>query len=150
MAPRFRRHLQLSCAERAYSFNLSGKRDPNEPAANAMPDLPAPLAPAIAAITAPAYVLDRLGTARLWIFALIAGPNSGATRAAMPLSNRAHVPLIGLTALTVLPELLRSYAEYKEFISGIILLMFIVLLPTGLVGLANRGAAALMGWTSRR
>jgi transcriptional regulator with XRE-family HTH domain len=58
--------LHLSRAERAYLFELSGKRDPAEPAAQAPSDLPAALAPAIAAIAVPAYVLDRLGTARLW------------------------------------------------------------------------------------
>jgi branched-chain amino acid transport system permease protein len=47
-------------------------------------------------------------------------------------------PIIGAALLTVLPEFLRTFAQYKEVLSGIILLIFIVLLPTGLVGLARR------------
>lgn len=58
--------LRLSSAERAYLFELSAKRDPNQPASDAVPDLPEALALALATISAPAYVLDRLGTARLW------------------------------------------------------------------------------------
>jgi transcriptional regulator with XRE-family HTH domain len=58
--------VRLSRAERAYLFELSGKRDPEEPAPNAVPDLPEALAPAVAAITAPAHVLDRPATVRPW------------------------------------------------------------------------------------
>lgn len=48
-------------------------------------------------------------------------------------------PVIGACVFTVLPELLRPFAEYKEFISGALLLGFLVFLPTGVAGL---GAAS--------
>ena len=53
-------------------------------------------------------------------------------------------PLIGAALLTLLAELLRPFAEYREFITGIVLLLFLVLLPGGLMGLGRRalGAAA--------
>ncbi len=44
-------------------------------------------------------------------------------------------PLIGACILTLLPEFLRSFAEYKEVLTGIVLLAFLVLMPAGLVGL---------------
>jgi ABC-type branched-subunit amino acid transport system permease subunit len=47
-------------------------------------------------------------------------------------------PLVGALLLTLLPELLRPLAEYKEFMTGIILLAFMVLMPGGLVGLIGR------------
>jgi branched-chain amino acid transport system permease protein len=52
-------------------------------------------------------------------------------------------PLIGALVLTVLTELLRSFAEYKEFLNGIVLLLFLVLMPSGLVGVGRRTAAML-------
>jgi ABC-type branched-subunit amino acid transport system permease subunit len=52
-------------------------------------------------------------------------------------------PLIGAGVLTVLPEMLRSYAEYKEFITGLVLLTFIVVLPGGMVGFGSRIVARL-------
>lgn len=58
-------------------------------------------------------------------------------------------PLIGAFILTVLPELLRSYAEYKEFLTGIILLGFLVSMPGGLSGLAHRLANRLRGAKER-
>ncbi len=44
-------------------------------------------------------------------------------------------PIIGAAILTILPELLRPFAEYKELFSGIILLGFLVLMPRGLASL---------------
>ncbi len=44
-------------------------------------------------------------------------------------------PLIGACILTLLPEFLRAFAEYKEVLTGIVLLAFLVLMPAGLVGL---------------
>jgi branched-chain amino acid transport system permease protein len=41
-------------------------------------------------------------------------------------------PVIGGILLTLLPELLRPLAEYKEVLSGIVLLAFLVLMPRGL------------------
>ncbi len=46
-------------------------------------------------------------------------------------------PIIGAVVLTILPEMLRAYAEYKEFITGLVLLVFIVLLPGGLFALGR-------------
>jgi transcriptional regulator with XRE-family HTH domain len=57
--------LRLGRAERAYLFDLAGKRDPDrgERAADAVPE--AVLA-CVVAIRTPAYILDRLWTARAW------------------------------------------------------------------------------------
>ena len=60
------RALQLSPAERAYLFELAGRRDPAAPAAGDGMDVPEALARAVAEIDAPAYVLDRVWTARCW------------------------------------------------------------------------------------
>lgn len=47
-------------------------------------------------------------------------------------------PIIGAVLLTILPEMLRGFSEYKEFLTGIILLFCMVLMPTGLTGLGQR------------
>jgi transcriptional regulator with XRE-family HTH domain len=59
--------LRLTPAERAYLFQLASKPDPDAPvqAVNGM-DAPASLTEAVAAIAAPAYVLDRVWNARAW------------------------------------------------------------------------------------
>jgi transcriptional regulator with XRE-family HTH domain len=57
--------LQLGRAERAYLFDLAGKRDPDPGPSDAEPVPPAVLA-CVAAVTSPAYVLDRRWTARGW------------------------------------------------------------------------------------
>ncbi len=57
--------LQLSRAERAYLFNLAGRRDPAQPNA-AAPGAPAGLAEAVARYDGPAYALDRCWTAACW------------------------------------------------------------------------------------
>jgi branched-chain amino acid transport system permease protein len=46
-------------------------------------------------------------------------------------------PLIGATLFTFLPEILRPFAEYKEFLSGAALLFFLLFCPSGLVGMAG-------------
>src|SRR5690606_22475158 len=43
-------------------------------------------------------------------------------------------PLVGGLTLTVLPELLRDAAEYKEFLNGLVLLLLLIFLPRGLIG----------------
>jgi branched-chain amino acid transport system permease protein len=53
-------------------------------------------------------------------------------------------PIIGAIVLTFLPEALRAYAEYKEFVTGLILLVFIVVLPSGLVGFGRSLASRLL------
>lgn len=62
------RTLQLTPAERAYLFELAGKRDPSAPAPldESGMDVPPALAQAIAAIASPAYLLDQAWTARAW------------------------------------------------------------------------------------
>ena len=59
--------LQLTPAERAYLFELAGRRDPAmpEPGGEGM-DAPPVLGEAVRAITVPAYVLDRAWNARAW------------------------------------------------------------------------------------
>jgi len=62
---RLARGLRMSPAERAYFFDLAGKRDPDWSHA-APEDPPAPLLASVHAISGPAYILDRLWTARSW------------------------------------------------------------------------------------
>lgn len=47
-------------------------------------------------------------------------------------------PVVGALVFTVMPELLRGFAEYKEFLSGGLLLLFLVFFPEGLVGMFDR------------
>jgi transcriptional regulator with XRE-family HTH domain len=56
--------LQLTRAERAYLFELAGRRDPAAPAAAA--EAPPALAEAVARFDGPAYGLDRCWTAVCW------------------------------------------------------------------------------------
>lgn len=44
--------------------------------------------------------------------------------------------IIGAVAFTVLPELLRGFKEYNEFVFGAILLLTLIFMPNGIVGLA--------------
>jgi hypothetical protein len=62
---RLARVFNLSSAERAYLFGLTGKADPY-PAHLTSEDVPAALADSLGAIALPAYVLDRTSTARAW------------------------------------------------------------------------------------
>jgi branched-chain amino acid transport system permease protein len=57
-------------------------------------------------------------------------------------------PLVGAAIFTVLPEVLRAFAEYKEFLSGALLLAFLVFFPRGIVGLVTRADARAV--TARR
>ncbi|MDB5604626.1 MAG: amino acid/amide transporter rane protein 2, family, amino acid/amide transporter [Bradyrhizobium sp.] len=52
-------------------------------------------------------------------------------------------PIVGAIILTILPEFLRPFAEYKELFSGLILLAFLVLMPRGIVPLVDAGVAAI-------
>jgi len=56
--------LQLTHAERAYLFELAGRRDPAAPAA--VPEAPAGLAEAVRRFDGPAYGLDRCWNAVAW------------------------------------------------------------------------------------
>jgi transcriptional regulator with XRE-family HTH domain len=58
--------LQLSPAERAYLFELAGKRDPAVASPDRAMDASPALIAAVNAVAAPAYLLDRLGRARAW------------------------------------------------------------------------------------
>jgi branched-chain amino acid transport system permease protein len=58
-------------------------------------------------------------------------------------------PLLGALVLTLLTELLRPFAEYKEFLTGIVLLLFLVLMPSGLIGLGRRALDWLRQFRTR-
>ena len=57
--------LRLGRAERAYLFELAGKRDPEQGAEEA-DALPAVMQRCVEAISSPAYILDRSWNARSW------------------------------------------------------------------------------------
>ena len=61
---RLARAMRLTSAERAYLFTLSGKHDPE--AAPESDVIPEGLQPLVAAITMPAYALDRAWSAIAW------------------------------------------------------------------------------------
>jgi branched-chain amino acid transport system permease protein len=46
--------------------------------------------------------------------------------------------VVGAIALTLLPELLRGFKEYNEFVFGGLLLLVLTVMPTGLVGVVPR------------
>jgi branched-chain amino acid transport system permease protein len=54
--------------------------------------------------------------------------------------------VVGAVGLTLLPELLRGFKEYNEFVFGGLLLLVLTLMPTGLVGLLPR----LRSWVRSR
>jgi transcriptional regulator with XRE-family HTH domain len=62
---RLARALRLGRAERAYLFELAGKRDP-DPGSGAADEVPAAALVALTTIDAPAYLLDREWNARGW------------------------------------------------------------------------------------
>jgi len=63
---RLARALELSRAERAYLFELSGRRDPELEASDLTPEAPASLRAIVAALEDPAYGLDPLWNACCW------------------------------------------------------------------------------------
>ena len=63
---RLARALLLSRAERAYLFELAGRRDPDDAAPQTSEDCPAALVAATRASRHPAYGLDRLWNACCW------------------------------------------------------------------------------------
>jgi branched-chain amino acid transport system permease protein len=46
--------------------------------------------------------------------------------------------IIGAVILTALPELLRDFQALQEIIYGVLLMIFIILMPTGIAGVAKR------------
>ena len=58
--------LHLTAAERAYLFEMARKRDPDAPVGGPADRPPTALLAALAAMTAPAYLLDRLWNAVGW------------------------------------------------------------------------------------
>src|SRR6185312_3226508 len=63
---RLARVMRLTAAERAYLFELAGKRDPDAPPEPALGEQPEGLAAIVQTIATPAYVLDRTWTALTW------------------------------------------------------------------------------------
>jgi len=63
---RLARALKLARAERGYLFELSGIRDPDDPAISDATDAPSSLTAAVKAIAHPAYGLDPLWNACCW------------------------------------------------------------------------------------
>jgi transcriptional regulator with XRE-family HTH domain len=63
---RLARVMRLTPAERAYLFDLGGRRDPQASEAPGADALPAGLAATLQALPTPAYVLDRAWTAIAW------------------------------------------------------------------------------------
>lgn len=63
---RLARVMRLSTAERAYLFDLGGRRDPQAGQDTGADALPPGLAATIATMPNPAYVLDRSWNARAW------------------------------------------------------------------------------------
>jgi transcriptional regulator with XRE-family HTH domain len=58
--------LRLGRAERAYLFDVAGRRDPDQAADDADAFIPPTVLAAVETIRSPAYVLDRSWTARSW------------------------------------------------------------------------------------
>jgi ABC-type branched-subunit amino acid transport system permease subunit len=58
-------------------------------------------------------------------------------------------PVVGAVIFTVLPELLRPAAEYREFFSGALLLMFLVFMQNGIVGMVGEAVRRTVGWWPR-
>lgn len=58
--------LELSRAERAYLFELAGRRDPDAAPPQPIPDAPASLVAVVEAVPYPAYGLDRIWNACCW------------------------------------------------------------------------------------
>lgn len=58
--------LRLSRAERAYLFELAGRRDPADPSADARLEAPASVLAVVQRLVEPAYGLDRLWNACCW------------------------------------------------------------------------------------
>lgn len=58
--------------------------------------------------------------------------------------------VVGAVTLTVLPELLRDFKEYNELVFGVILLVFLILIPDGLVSIVPRIRRRLAGKTAKQ
>jgi len=58
-------------------------------------------------------------------------------------------PLVGAVIFTLTPELLRTFAEYKELLSGALLLAFLVFFPRGLVGILEQALSRRVRWLGK-
>lgn len=58
--------------------------------------------------------------------------------------------IVGATLITLLPEFLRGVAEYNELVYGILLLVFLIGMPKGVVGLALRLHQSASAFLSRK
>ena len=59
-------------------------------------------------------------------------------------------PVIGGSVLTLLPEAIRGFEEYRGVFSGAILLTFLVFMPTGIVGAVRRLLGRRPAWLAGR
>lgn len=59
-------------------------------------------------------------------------------------------PILGAGLFTVLPEYLRAYRDYDVVLFGIVLIVVLMFMPSGLAGAVQRGWAALAGTYRRR
>jgi ABC-type branched-subunit amino acid transport system permease subunit len=59
-------------------------------------------------------------------------------------------PVVGAFVFTVMPEVLRPFAEYKELLSGCLLLIFLIFVPQGLVGMTGQVTRRLSLRVERR
>jgi branched-chain amino acid transport system permease protein len=55
-------------------------------------------------------------------------------------------PIVGAFVITVLPETLRLFEDWRLFIFGVLLIVVIIVFPQGIAG----GARLLWGWATRR
>jgi len=59
-------------------------------------------------------------------------------------------PVLGASLLALLPEFLRDFKEYQDFILSAVLLVVILFLPSGIFGLGRSGWAGLRGMIRER
>ena len=58
-------------------------------------------------------------------------------------------PVVGGTLLVLLPEYMRSIADYKDLVYAVIILVVILVLPNGLASLPSRMRSAVATWRHR-
>src|SRR5467141_2738831 len=59
-------------------------------------------------------------------------------------------PIVGAVFLTALPEIVRSFAAYRDVVNGVILILVIIFRPQGIVGRGGLAIIAPRWWTRWR